>query len=238
MSRTLSVSNEALLVCNTDIGRTEVVRVALENEDRGKEEYPKVIGTSVIRLPKFTKGLGRIVKPVKQPARIKGKGKEAELSGLLDATGEGKAVRQPEPPDAKGKWKAVAQSEPPDAKGTGKAVTPPCPLDSKSKDKAVQTSDSERKDLSAELLELPHNESKGKGKSVQPPGLTENIVKGNTAQTPGDKSKGNAAEPSGPPDNTRIGKAALQREPQDDKGKGKAPEEYESMQGMIIRLYG
>ncbi|ELR02934.1 hypothetical protein GMDG_01155 [Pseudogymnoascus destructans 20631-21] len=201
MSRTFKVS---IMQCRWFIVLmlgTEV-KTVVQSKDKGKEakrpKHPKVIGTSIIRLPKFTKGLGRVVQPVKPSAETKGKGKVVESSEPSDAKGKGKAVEPPEPPDAKGKGKAVEPSE---------------PLDAKVKDKAVQTTvlpDDKRKSKVVEPSEPP--DAKGKGKPVEP---SEPLVA---------KGKGKPHEPSKPPDDKGKEKADELPEPPDAKSKGKADE--------------
>jgi hypothetical protein len=136
--------------CNTDIGRTEV-GTAVKDGDKGKEvqqpEEPKGKGTSLIRLPKFTKGLGRVVEPHEPSAGSKGKGK---------------AVEQSEPPDAEGKGKAVELSKPQDAKGKAKTSEPSDHCDSKSKDKAVQTTALPGIEDKVERVQMPDNEDHDK----------------------------------------------------------------------------
>ncbi|KFX99209.1 hypothetical protein O988_03970 [Pseudogymnoascus sp. VKM F-3808] len=130
---------------DNDWGKYVQLGTAVKDGDKGEEvqqpEEPKGKGTSLIRLPKFTKGLGRVVEPHNPSAGSKGKGKATEPSDPPDAEGKGKgnAVKPSEQPDAEGRGKAVEPSEAPDAKGKGKTAEPSDLLDSKSKDKAVQT---------------------------------------------------------------------------------------------------
>ncbi|OBT64630.1 hypothetical protein VE03_06317 [Pseudogymnoascus sp. 23342-1-I1] len=203
-------------MCNTDIEHTEVVRVPFKYKGKGKEEeqpkYPKVIGTSVIRLPKFTKGLGRVVQPVKPSADTKGKGKAVtppepssatakgkadEPSELPDAEGKGRTYEPSEPPDSKGKGKADELLELLNSKGKGKAVTPPGQPDAAVKEKAVASSElPDAKGKSEEVKLLCPLESNSKDKSVQTTVLPERKYIDKVVQTPNSKYKDKAVQTS------------------------------------------
>ncbi|KFY12124.1 hypothetical protein V492_04065 [Pseudogymnoascus sp. VKM F-4246] len=171
----------------TDLGWEKHVRHIKAKPEKAKEQrptYTKGIGTPIIRLPMHTKGLGKVVEPVKPKSDTKGKGKAVEPSEPSGAKGKGKAVDPSELLDSAVEGKIDESLQLQVATVEENADEPPKPPDVRGKEKAneiTQSTDATAEGKTDNVSKPP--DAKDKGKVVEPPCQLDTKTKENAVQT-------------------------------------------------------